>query len=147
MPRIFFQVQSMQTRGRIVSNVHAVFDLVLLSTNSNTHLCMESGTLFPLDLAFCSPGLAAHLWWLILRDLHGSDQYCVNLHIFTTFPLEPQHETHWLGSFLTDTFENREFLVYPLHEITAQWVPSTRPHCVLVRWWTDMCHLMVLWSF
>jgi hypothetical protein len=70
-------------RGRSVYDVCAGFDLILLNTGAHMHLCLESGTSSALDHAFCSPGLAVHLDWSVLPDLHDSDHYPINLHIST----------------------------------------------------------------
>jgi hypothetical protein len=60
-------------RSNIISDVCTGLDLILLNTGENMHLCLGSGTLSSLDLAFCSPSLAVHLEWSVLSDLHGSD--------------------------------------------------------------------------
>jgi hypothetical protein len=92
-------------RGRSVHDVCAGFDLILLNTGAHTHLCLGSGTLSALDLTFCSPGLAVNLDWSVLPDLHGSDHYPVNLHIYYTISngiktSELDHQMCGLGWFL-----------------------------------------------
>jgi hypothetical protein len=65
-------------RGRSVHDVCAGFDLILLNTGAHMHLCLGSGTSSVLDLAFCNLGLAVHLDWSVLPDLHGSGHYHLN---------------------------------------------------------------------
>jgi hypothetical protein len=72
-------------RGRTVSDVCARFDLIFLNMGAVTCL----GSSLALDLAFCSPGIAIHLEWSVLEDLHGSGHYPISLHISGKFHSNP----------------------------------------------------------
>jgi hypothetical protein len=73
----------------------AGFDLTVLNTGARTLFCLWSGTLSALDLAFCRPGLAAHLEWSVLQDLYGSDRHPVNLYMSTPSPTVSRN-TKWI---------------------------------------------------
>jgi hypothetical protein len=102
-------------RGRLISDVCAGFDLIILSSGARTHLCVMSGTSSALDLTFCSLGIAVHLEWSILADLHGSDHYALNLHTATRFPILSGHpnciirHAAWESFSQSVTLEDREF--------------------------------------
>jgi hypothetical protein len=130
-------------RGRSVHDVCAGFDLILLNTDAHTHLCLVSGTSSALDLAFCSPGLAVHVDWSVLPDLHGSDHYPVNLHIFTPSPAVSRHpnwinrRTDWDGFSQSLIFEDQEFpsvnsmveyFTSTVSRAASQYVPSVVHH-------------------
>jgi hypothetical protein len=71
-------------REQVVSNACARFSVLHLNLCAVTHVNLVLGTSSALYLAFCSPRMAVHLEWSVLADLHGSDHYPVNLHIYGT---------------------------------------------------------------
>lgn len=134
----------------------AVFDLILLNTDAHMHLCVGSGTSFAVDLGFCSPGLAVHLDWSLLLDLHCRDHYPVNLHISTPSPTVSRHPNYitsradWVGISQSLIFEDQkfpslntmvEYFISTVFQGTSQNIPksSTTPCRTPVPWRTDEC--------
>jgi hypothetical protein len=146
-------------RGRLISDVCAGFDMILLSSGARTHLCLMSWTLSALDLTFCSLGLAVHLEWSILADLHGSDHYALNLHAATRFPILSRHpnwiirHADWesfsvsyirgprisISGFYGWTLHERCFTGRQLHIPLS----SSRPRRLPVPWWTYECRAAI----
>jgi hypothetical protein len=80
----------------LVYDVFADFDLLLLDTGAHAPLCLGSGASSALDLTFCSPGVAVHVDWSVLPNLHGSDRYTVNLHMVTPNPATVSSSPKWI---------------------------------------------------
>jgi hypothetical protein len=85
--------------GKIVSDVCAVFDLIVLNADADMHLCLGLGMTSALDHVFCRSGLGT------LPYSISGDHCPSSLHISTPSPLVSRHENWvircWLGGFLS----------------------------------------------
>jgi hypothetical protein len=82
-------------RGALIHDLSSRFNLSLLNSGANTHLCLVTGTSSALDLTFYSPGLSTHLEWSVLCDLHGSYHFPVNVHVASSRVSESLHP-NWI---------------------------------------------------
>ena len=58
-------------------------NLVLLNTREPTHICIAEDSTSSIDLALRSWSIARLLDCTVVRDLHGSDHFPINIHIST----------------------------------------------------------------
>jgi hypothetical protein len=75
---------------RMVSSVSALFELILLNSDTNTHLSLEPGILPALDLTYCSPGLTVHLDCYVLFIQCSDHEYAHS----TLLPISRKHQNH-----------------------------------------------------
>jgi hypothetical protein len=102
-------------RGALIHELSSHFNLSLLNSGENTHLCLATRTSSALDLTFCSQGLSTHLEWSVRCDLHGSDHVPVKVHTASSRLSESRHpnwilkKADWMGFTQSVKLDNVEF--------------------------------------
>ena len=61
--------------GKIIEQFLLTNDAVLLNGDTPTHFTLHTGATSNIDLAMCSPDIAAGLHWEVIEEVFGSDHY------------------------------------------------------------------------
>ena len=144
-------------RGRTTEDFITEHDLVLLNDTSSTYLHPATGSFSSLDLTVCSPGIFPDLNWKVVDDLHGSDDFPIQVsEIGPSVQQRPQrwklHKANWEQfkshceqSIHPDAFEDCEnpakLFTSLLYSAAAKSIPptSTTPKHPNKPWFNDDC--------
>ena len=145
------------SRGNCILNVLQSHCLIVLNSDSPTHLDGKTGTLSHIDLSVCTADISRDLHWSTADSTHGSDHYPIFIQFQDTIVTPSYwrwlyHKADWESftchSEFTSAYDesstvsaNLNLLTSHILQVASRHIPLLEAvsHKPSVPWWTPVC--------